>query len=96
MPAPAWTDAPCRRPHEHRADGDRGVEVAAEVDVADDAGVRPALDRLELVDDLHRPHLRRAADTVPAGSVARSTSIGPVPVAPASPDTCDVRCITWL
>ena len=46
---------------EHRADGDRRVEVAAPVDVADDPGVRPALDRLELVDDLHRPHLRRPA-----------------------------------
>ena len=31
------------------------------VDVADDAGVRAALDRFELVDDLHRPHLRRPA-----------------------------------
>ena len=35
------------RADEHRADGDRRVEVAAEVDVADDAGVRAALDRLE-------------------------------------------------
>ena len=33
--------------------------------------------------------------TVPAGSVARSTSIGPSP-ATSSPETCDVRCITWL
>ena len=36
-----------------------------------------------------------APDTVPAGSVARSTSIGPFPGA-SSPDTCEVRCITWL
>ena len=33
--------------------------------------------------------------TVPAGSVARSTSIGPRP-SRNSPDTCEVRCITWL
>ena len=46
---------------DHRADRDRGVEVAGEVEVADDAGVRAALRRLELVDDLHRPHLGRAA-----------------------------------
>ena len=31
-----------------------------EVDVADDAGIRTAAGRLELVDDLHGPHLRRA------------------------------------
>ena len=36
-----------------------------------------------------------APDTVPAGRVARSTSIGPLPGA-SRPDTCDVRCITWL
>ena len=36
-----------------------------------------------------------APDTVPAGNVARSTSMGPLP-STSSPDTCDVRCITWL
>src|SRR5581483_7197431 len=36
-----------------------------------------------------------APDTVPAGSVARSTSTGPSP-ARREPDTCDVRCMTWL
>ena len=51
---------PVAPPH-HRADRDRGVEVAGEVEVADDARVRAALHRLELVDDLHRPHLGRAA-----------------------------------
>ena len=59
-PAPACS-ARALRADEHGADGDGGVEVAGEVDVADDAGVGPALDRLELVDDLHGPHLRRAA-----------------------------------
>ena len=33
--------------------------------------------------------------TVPAGRVARNTSIGPSP-SRRSPDTCEVRCITWL
>ena len=37
-----------------------------------------------------------APDTVPAGSVARSTSIGVRARRRSSPDTCDVRCITWL
>src|ERR1019366_9411685 len=42
--------------------GDRGVEVAREVDVTDDPGVRTAFGGLELVDDLHRPHLRCSRD----------------------------------
>ncbi len=36
-----------------------------------------------------------APDTVPAGSVARRTSMGVRPSA-SFPDTCEVRCITWL
>ena len=36
-----------------------------------------------------------APDTVPAGKVARSTSMALRPAA-NSPDTCDVRCMTWL
>src|SRR5215212_3171713 len=47
---------------EHRANRDRGVEVAAEVDIADDSRVRTTLDGFEFVDDLHRANLRRAAD----------------------------------
>ena len=43
--------------HHHRADGDGGVEVAREVDVPDHAAVDAALGRLEVVDDLHGPHL---------------------------------------
>ncbi len=61
MPAPActlpWPPAP-----DHGADRDRGVEVAREVDVADDPRVRPALHGLELVDDLHGADLGCAAD----------------------------------
>ena len=48
---------------QHRgADRDRGVHVVLEAHVADGARVDAAARRLELVDDLHRPHLRRAAD----------------------------------
>ena len=50
------------RRDEHRADGDGGIEVAGEVEVADHARIRSASRRLELIDDLHRPHLRRSAD----------------------------------
>ena len=42
----------------HGADVDAGVEVAAVSEVADRAAVDAALDRLELVDDLHRADLR--------------------------------------
>src|SRR5215212_1190335 len=43
-------------------DVDRGVEVAVPGEVADGAAVPPALDLLQLVDDLHRPHLRGAGE----------------------------------
>ena len=36
-----------------------------------------------------------APDTVPAGMVARRTSMGPLPSV-SRPETCDVRCMTWL
>ncbi len=36
-----------------------------------------------------------APDSVPAGRVARSTSIGPLPGA-SRPDTWEVRCMMWL
>ena len=42
------------------ADVDAGVEVAGVGQPADRAAVAAALDGLELVDDLHRAHLRRA------------------------------------
>ena len=61
MPAPASHARTTVAPH-HRADRDRGVEVAREVDVPDHSRVGAALGRLERVDDLHRPHLGRAAD----------------------------------
>ena len=43
-----------------RADRDREIHLAGERQVADGAAVQPALGRLELVDQLHRAHLRRA------------------------------------
>ena len=36
-----------------------------------------------------------APETVPAGSVAFSTSTGPSP-SRSWPDTSEVRCMTWL
>ena len=45
---------------DHRAQGDAGVHVAGEVNVPDGAGVGASTRRLEFVDDLHGPHLRRA------------------------------------
>ena len=44
------------------ADGDGGVHVAVPGQVADGAGVDAALDRLQLVDDLHGADLGRAGD----------------------------------
>ena len=74
------------------ADVDRGVELAGVAQVADRAAVAAALDRLELVDDLHRAHLRRARER-PAGNVARSASIAPTP-ARNRPETALTMCIT--
>ena len=42
-----------------------------------------------------RDRLNTLLDTVPAGMVARRTSMGPLPSV-SRPETCDVRCITWL
>ena len=49
-------------PEHDRPDRDARVEVAARQRVADRAGIRPAPVALELRDQLHRTHLRRAAD----------------------------------
>ena len=45
--------------HHRGPDRDRHVHVAIEAEVADRAAIDPALDRLQLVDDLHGAHLRR-------------------------------------
>src|SRR6185312_10838239 len=43
---------------DQRADGDRMIHVAARAEVPDRAAVEAAADRLQLIDDLHGPHLR--------------------------------------
>ena len=59
MPAPACTVA--RVPgDDERADRDAEIQIAGEVEIADRAGVDAAAIGLELGDDLHRAHLRRA------------------------------------
>src|SRR5216684_2199657 len=51
------------------AQHDAAVELAGGGEIADRTGVEPALLLLQLVDDLHRPHLGRARDG--AGRKAR-------------------------
>ena len=46
--------------HDDGANDDAGVEVAVVAEVADGAGVKPALLRLQLADDLHGADFRRA------------------------------------
>ena len=61
-------------PQHERADGDARVHLALRrEDVADRAGVDPAPVALELGDDLHRAHLRRAGDR--AGGEARAQQL---------------------
>ena len=65
---------------DHRADGDRGVEVAGEVDVADHARrtgprlIGSSSSMISIARTLGAPL------TVPAGNVARSTSTGALAV----------------
>ena len=56
-----------------RADGDGLVHVAARAEVAHRAAVEPAVHGLELVDDLHRAHFRRADER--AGGERRGEQI---------------------
>ena len=78
----------------HRADVDAGVEVAGVAQVADRAAVAAALDRLELVDDLHRADLRRAARACRPGSTERSASIGADLLAQRRRTRDETMCIT--
>jgi hypothetical protein len=75
-------------------DGDAGVEVAGEVDVADGARVGPAAGRLEVVDDLHRPDLRRAGHG--ARGEDRPQHVDGAEPSRSVPVTELTRCITWL
>src|SRR4051794_5077025 len=76
------------------ADADAGVEVARVAEVADRAAVRAALDRLELLDDLHRPDLRRAGQR-PGGQRRAQrldrADVGPQPPGDVGDDVDDVR-----
>ncbi len=65
------------------ADADAGVEVAGVGQVADRAAVGAALDRLELVDDLHRADLRRAGQR--AGGQDRAQRVHRPDVRPQPP-----------
>ena len=82
------------RPATGGPDGDRGVGVAGEVEVADDAAVQPAPGRLQLVDDLHRPRLRRPGQR--AGREAGRHRVEAVRPARSRPVTVETMCMTWL
>src|SRR5690606_39657056 len=69
---------------DERADRDVEVEVAVEADVADAPAVDAPPLRLELLDDLHRPHLRRAGDRAAREGTAHE--IERVPVRAKAPD----------
>ena len=78
-----------------RADRDRHVEVAGEVQVAHRSPVHAAAHRLELVDQLHRPRLRRAGQGAGGEGRAAARRIAVVP-GRCSPVTVETRCMTWL
>jgi hypothetical protein len=75
------------------ANGDGGIHIAGPRQIADRAGVNPALDRLQFVDDLHRPILG-APLTVPAGKVARSASMVRSVPGRNRPVTLETMCMT--
>src|SRR5659263_411917 len=58
---------------ERRTDRDRRVRVAGEVEVADGTSVHSASGQLQLVDDLHRAHLRRPGERPGAVSYTHLT-----------------------
>ena len=61
IPPPTWRRQPSPVGDE-RADQDARLHRAVRPDPAERPGVRPAPDRLEALEDLHRPDLRRAGD----------------------------------
>ena len=77
-----------------RPDVDAGIEVAGVADVADGAAVAAALDRLELVDDLHRADLRSARQG--AGGQHRAQRLEGADPGAQAPVTFETMCITWL
>ena len=92
MPGARLQVARRRREH-HRADGDARSSAAPGKDVADGAAVRAAPVALELGDDLHRPHLRRARRPCPRGST-RAGGRTASRRRGARPTTSDTRCVT--
>ena len=76
-----------------RADVDAGVEVAGVGEVAHRATVGRPLDGLELVDDLHRPDLRRARQGA-GGERGAQRVHGVRPRHAAVPETEETMCIT--
>ena len=77
MPAPAWNDRLAVVDRDG-ADGDAGVEVPVEAQVAHGAGVEPPPLRLQLADDLHGPHLGRTGDR-PRGEAGAEQVEGGLP-----------------
>ena len=75
-----------------RADCDAGVERPAGQRIADGAGVGAAAVALQLGDQLHRPHLRRARDG-PGGEAGAQEVEGRTP-SPSSPTTSETRWVT--
>ena len=57
--------------HDGGADGDVELAFAVETEIAEAAGIRPARDGLKLVDDFHRPKLRRAGDTAAGKTISQ-------------------------
>ena len=77
------------------ADGDRLIHVAAPAEIAHRAAVELAADRLELVDDLHGAHLRRAHQR--AGGKGRGEQIERiVPRRQLCRCTPLTMCMMWL
>ena len=80
--------------HHRGAEHDAGVHRAVGGEIADAAGIGAALLLLQLVDDLHRAHLRRAGDG--AGREAGDERVERVLSGRSSPMTFETMCITWL
>ena len=71
-----------------------GVHVAYPGEVADGTRIDSTLYRFQLVDNLHCTYFG-APLTVPAGKVARSTSIAVIPGFSNFPTTLETMCMTW-
>ena len=68
--------------------------LPGEVQVADHAAVQTAAGLLDLLDELHRAHLRRPGQG--AGREAGGHGVQRGAASASSPVTVDTRCMTWL